>query len=153
MYHYRVAVVVRLFLVVMKTLLVSRHNHVTGTRWLMKLNVLRGTRLEDLDQHWFPCKAMWNVKQVTDNNVKMEQLTTMFRDRALNQFMKYTEGQARTLQEVKVALTADFKKPKSESQCITKLKEIKQKLTETIWKFNQKFKIHLDQVSFVIAPQ
>ena len=65
--------------------------------------------------------------------------------------MKYSNGQARTLAEENDALTAEFKKPKSKSQCITEIKEIKQKLTETVWEFDQKFKTLLDQVSFVIT--
>jgi len=63
----------------------------------IKLPIFRGTGLEDLDQHWFLCEAMLNVKQVQDNDVKMAQLTTTFRDRALNWFMKYSNGQERTL--------------------------------------------------------
>ena len=50
----------------------------------MKLSVFRGTGLEDPKQHWFLCEVVWNVKQVTDDDIKMAQLTTMFRDRALN---------------------------------------------------------------------
>ena len=83
----------------------------------------------------------------------MAQLTTTFRDRALNWFMKYSNGQNRTLAEVKVALIREVKKPKSESQCITELKEIKQKQIESVWEFDQKFKTLLDQVSFEIAAQ
>ena len=78
----------------------------------IKLPVFRGTRLEDPDQHWFLCKAVWSVKQVTDNYIKMERLTTTFKDRALSWFMKYTERQARNLVEVKDALTTKFKNPK-----------------------------------------
>lgn len=62
----------------------------------------------------------------------MEQLTTTFRDRALNWFMKYIDGQTRTLVEVKTPLIVEFKKSKSESQCIIELKEIKQKPTEIV---------------------
>ena len=54
--------------------------------------------------------------------------------------MKYTNGQARTLLEFKVAMIVEFKKPKSESQCITELKEIKQKPNESEWEFDKKFK-------------
>ena len=104
----------------------------------IKLPVFRGTRLEDPYQHWFLCKVVWSIKQVTDNDIKMAQLTTMFKERALHWFMKYTDRQARTLVEVKVALTAKFKKPKSESPCIIELKEIKQKPIEMVWEFNQK---------------
>lgn len=45
----------------------------------------------------------------------------------------------------------EFKKSKSQSQCITELKEIKQKPTEFVWEFDQGFKVLLDQVSFDIA--
>ena len=58
----------------------------------MKLPVFKGTRLEDPEQHWFLCDIVWNVKKVIDDDIKMEQLTTTFRDRALNQFMKYSNG-------------------------------------------------------------
>ena len=91
----------------------------------MKLPVFMGLGLEDPQQHWFLCDAMWNVKQVTNDDIKMAQLTTTFRDRALNWFMKYSNAQVRTLPEVKVVLIAEFKKPKLESHCITELKEIK----------------------------
>ena len=83
----------------------------------------------------------------------MAQLTTMFRDRALNWFMKYSNGQVRTLPEVKVVMITKFRKPKSESQCITKLKEIKQEPNESVWEFDQKFKTLLSQVSFDIDAQ
>ena len=45
----------------------------------------------------------------------------------------------------------EFKKPKSESQCITELKEIQQKRGESVWDFDQRFKVLLDQVSFTIG--
>ena len=40
----------------------------------IKLQVFRGIGLQDLDQHWFLCEAMWNIKQVTYNDIKMAQL-------------------------------------------------------------------------------
>ena len=46
----------------------------------------------------------------------------------------------------------EFKKPKSESQCIIELKDIKQLPTESVWDFDQKFKALIDQVSFEFAP-
>ena len=102
----------------------------------MKLLVFRGSRLEDPEKHWFLCEAMWSVKQVIDDDIRMAKLTTTFRDRALNWFMKYSNAQVRTLSEVKAMLIAELKKPKSESQCITELKEIKQKPTESVWEFD-----------------
>ena len=50
----------------------------------MKLPIFRGLGLEDPEQHWFLCEAVWSAKQVINNDIKMAQLTTMFRDRALN---------------------------------------------------------------------
>ena len=47
----------------------------------------------------------------------------------------------------------EFKNPKLESQCITELKEIQQKQGESIWDFDQRFKVLLDQVSFTIGPE
>ena len=76
----------------------------------MKLPVFRGTGLEDPEQHQFLCESVWHVKQVIDDDIKMAQLTTTFRDRALNQFMKYSNGQSRTLAQVRDALISEFKK-------------------------------------------
>jgi hypothetical protein len=118
----------------------------------IRLPVFRGTGLEDPEQHWFVCEAVWNIKQVTDDTIKIAQLTATFRDRALTWFMKYNQ-QVRTLAQIKTALVQEFKKPKSESQCITELKEIKQKPTELVWEFDQKFKSLLDHLSFDIGPQ
>ena len=53
--------------------------------------------------------------------------------------MKYSNGQNLTLAQVRVTLISEFKKPKSESQCIIELKEIMQKPTESIWEFDQKY--------------
>ena len=80
-------------------------------------------------------------------------MRTTFKYRDLNWFMKYSNGKTRTLAEVRAMLSSEFKKPKSKSQCITELKEIKQKPTESVWEFDQKFKTLLDQVSFDITPQ
>ena len=119
----------------------------------IKLHIFRGTGLEDPKHHWFLCKVVCNFKQVQNDVVKMAQLTTTFKDRALNQFMKYSNRKNRTLVQVRVALISEFKKSKSESQCITELKEIKQKPTETVCEFDQKFNTLLDLVSFDITPQ
>ena len=91
----------------------------------MKLLIFKGSGLEDPEKHWFLCEVVWSVKQVIDDDIKMAQLTTTLRDRVLNGFMKYSNGKVKTLPEVKATLIVEFKKPKSESQYITELKEIK----------------------------
>jgi hypothetical protein len=50
-------------------------------------------------------------------------------------------------------LSAEFNKPKSESQCITDLKEIKQKVIEPIWEFDQRFKTLRGHLSFHITDE
>ena len=47
----------------------------------------------------------------------------------------------------------EFKRPKSKSQCIIELKDIKQLPIESVWDFDQKFKALIDQVSFEFAPE
>jgi hypothetical protein len=64
------------------------------------------------------------------------QLETTFRDRALIWYMKYKAtmpvGQARSLDNIKQDMLRKFQNPKSESQCIMEIKEIKQKERETV---------------------
>ena len=92
----------------------------------IKLPIFRGTGAKDLDQHLFICEAVWNIKQVQNDDIKKAQLTTTFRDRALTWFMKFSTNtqQPKTIQEIKDELKKEFKKPKSKLQCITELKEI-----------------------------
>ena len=104
------------------------------------------------NQIWFLCEAVWNAKKITDPNVRAAQLITSFRDRALTWFMKFSSTQSPTLGEIKAAIIKEFKKPKSESQSITELKEIQQRRGESVWDFDQRFKVLLDQVSFTISP-
>jgi hypothetical protein len=56
--------------------------------------------------------------------------------------MKFVTGsvQPKSLNDIKTALSTEFNKPKLESQYNTKLKESKQKVTELVWKFDQRFK-------------
>lgn len=116
----------------------------------MKLPVFHGNGLEDPQQHWFLSEIVWRVKQVIDANMKVAQLATTFRDRALSWYMKFSGGQNKTLDEIQIALIIEFKKPKLESQCITELKKIKHLNGESTWDFDQRFKVLMGQVSFPI---
>ena len=60
-------------------------------------------------------------------------------------------GTEKTLDEIRTGLFEEFKKPKSETQYITELKEIKQLPNETIWDFDQRFKTLIAQVSFQMS--
>ena len=119
----------------------------------IKLPVFRGTGSEDPEQLWFLCEAVWTAKNIMDQNTRTAQLVTSFRDQALTWFMKFSSTQNYVLVDIKKAMIKEFKKPKSESQSITELKEIQQKRGESFWDFDQRFKVLLDQVSFTIGPK
>jgi hypothetical protein len=108
----------------------------------MRFPMFRGDGSEDPDQHWFMCEAVWNIKNVTDEAVKRTQFKTTLRDHALSWYMKLIQGlsQPQPLNEMKNVLIEEFKKPKSESQFIIELKEIKQKVVKIVWEFDQRFK-------------
>jgi hypothetical protein len=108
----------------------------------MRLPIFRGDGSEDPDQHWFLCEDVWNIKSIIDEAIKRTQFNTMLRDHALSWYMKLVQGlpQPKPLNEIKNELIAEFKKPKSESQCITELKYIKQKVAKLVWEFDQRFK-------------
>ena len=94
----------------------------------IKLHVFKGTGSEDPKQFWFLCEAVWTAKTITDQDTKRAQLVTSFRDCTLTWFMKFSSTQNHVLADIKAALMIkEFKKPKSESQCITELKEIQQR--------------------------
>jgi hypothetical protein len=65
--------------------------------------------------------------------------------------MKFVQGATpKPLNAIKNSLIVEFKKPKSESQCITELKEIKQRIVEPMWEFDQRFKTLIVHMSFQI---
>ena len=90
----------------------------------IKLSVFKGTGSEDPEQFWFLCEAVWTAKNIVDQDIRKAQLVTFFIDRALTWFMKFSNTQNHVLADIKTAMIKEFKKPKSESQCITELKEI-----------------------------
>ena len=50
--------------------------------------------------------------------------------------MKFSSTQNYALDDIKKAMIKEFKNPKSESQCITELKEIQQKQGESVSDFD-----------------
>ena len=118
----------------------------------IKILVFKGSGSEDPEQFWFLCEAVWTAKNILDQDIRRAQLVTSFRDWALTWFMKFSSTPNHVLADIKTTMIKEFKKPKSESQCITELKEIQQRHGESVWDFDQRFKVLLDQVSFTIGP-
>ena len=106
--------------------------------WLPTFN---GNGMEDPEQHWFLCEAVWMVCLVHGTDVKKVQMITTLRGRTLDWFMKFCAAPIgtpqKTLEEIRVVMIFEFRKPKLESQCITKNKEIKRAPVETVWDFDQ----------------
>jgi hypothetical protein len=86
----------------------------------MRLPTFRGDGSEYTDQHWFLCKVVWSIKNVTGENVKRDQFSTTMRDHAPSWYMKLVQGvtQPKPLNDIKIVLIIKFKKPNSESHCI-----------------------------------
>ena len=118
----------------------------------MKLPLYHGNGTDDPEQYWFLCEAVWIVRQATNDDVKKGQLANTLQGRALDWFMKFIQvpqgNLVNTLDEICTGLIKEFRKPKSEAQYITELKEIKQFPNETIWDFDQRFKTLMARVSF-----
>ena len=79
-------------------------------------------------------------------------MITTFTVHALDWYMKFyvvpIGVPQKSLDQIQIVLIEEFKKPKSELQCITKLKEIKQLSTEFVWDFDHRFKTLMDKVIF-----
>jgi hypothetical protein len=116
----------------------------------MRLPTFRGDGSEDPDQHWFLFKAVWSIKQIIGEAVKRDQFSTTLRDCTLSWYMKFVQGvaQPKLLNVIKTVLIVEFKKPKSESQCIIELKEIKKRVVELVWEFDHRFKTLTGHLSF-----
>ena len=57
----------------------------------------------------------------------------------------------KTLNKIRLRVIDEFKNLKSESQCITKIKEIKKIPIESVWDFDQIFKTLMAKVSFQMS--
>jgi hypothetical protein len=69
--------------------------------------------------------------------------------------MKFVKGtiQPKPLNDIKTALSAEFKKPKSELHFITEPKEIKKRVAEVVWEFDHRFKTLTSHFSFQIPDE
>jgi hypothetical protein len=89
--------------------------------------------------------------------INIAQLETNFRGSALFWYMKLQSnmptGKARTLVEIRKELLKEFKKPNSELQYITELKEIKQVKNKSVWDSDQRFKDLMGRLTFQIPNQ
>jgi hypothetical protein len=87
--------------------------NMVGVDNTLRLLEFKGVGLEDSEQHLFVCETVRAAKNIQDEAVKIAQLATTFRGRALVWYMKLQSitptRQARTLEEIKKALLKEFK--------------------------------------------
>ena len=92
----------------------------------IKLPLFNGNGLEDLEKHWFLCESIWTVQQVQNEVIMKEQIIITLRGHALKWYMNLSIVPARivqkTIDQIQVGLIDKLRKPKSEPQCITKIK-------------------------------
>ena len=107
----------------------------------LKLPTFKGAGDEDMDRFWFVTESVWTVQNITNDSVKQAQLSLDFEERALDWYMGYIgEHVNATIDEIKTTLNQQFKKPKSYSQIVNKLKDIKQGPSESVWEADQRLK-------------
>lgn len=95
---------------------------------------------------------MWKVKKINDDSTKKAQLVIVLQDKALSWYIKYgTMNLVSSLVATKNTLNVEFKKPKSQSQCITKIKEIKQAIKQMAWGVDMRLKCLMGQANFQIS--
>jgi hypothetical protein len=115
----------------------------------LRLHEFNGVGSEDPEQHLFFCKTVWATTNIPNEVVRFAQLATMLRGHTLLWYMKLhintPTRKDRNLEEIKKALLKEFKKPKSESQYMTELKEVKSK---SLWDCNQRFKVVMEKMNF-----
>jgi hypothetical protein len=85
----------------------------------LKMPIFHGAGTKDPKQHLFVYEAIWTMKNVQDDNVKILQLVKILRDHTLLWYIKYQStmpmGQARMSTYIKKSLLKEFQKPKFDS--------------------------------------
>jgi hypothetical protein len=110
----------------------------------IRLPEFKGEASEDPEKHLFICEKIWEEKQITDEDTKLAQLAITLRDHALDWYMSLATnnppGTTRTIADIKKLLINEFQKPSSEDQYMNEMIEIRQKLGESVWEIDQRFK-------------
>lgn len=101
---------------------------------IVKMNVFKGQGSKDPEKFWFVAKDVWKAQKINDEDMKKYNLVTTLQDKASSWYIKYSiTNPATSLADTKKAMNTKFKKPKSQSQCITEIKEIKKVVNGTYW--------------------
>lgn len=71
----------------------------------LKLLVFHGIGRDDIEQHQFTCEVIWEANKIVDDQAKISQLETTFRERDLTWYMEFKTmtlvGKVRSLDKIK----------------------------------------------------
>jgi hypothetical protein len=117
---------------------------IVGEDPTIRLPEFQGDKSDDPEKHLFICEEIWVEKKIIDEDRKVAQLEITFRESVLDSYMGLVTnnpmGTPTTVAEVKRQLINEFQKPSSEDQFMNEMIEIKQKIGESVWEVDQKFK-------------
>jgi hypothetical protein len=127
----------------------------TGHDPTIRLPEFKGEASNDPKKHLFICEKIWEAKKIVDGDIKLAQLSITLRDRALDWYMSLAvnspPGTTRMIADVKKILINEFHKPISEDQYMNEMIEISQKLGESVWEIDQRFKHIKGKLQYVMT--
>lgn len=95
---------------------------------------------------------MYKSQQIKNYDLKKVQLLIALQDRALSSYITYCLTHlVETLKDTKDALNNEYRKHKLQAESITKVKEIKKNVNESMWNFDQRLKWMLQQANIQIT--
>jgi hypothetical protein len=110
----------------------------------IRLLEFKGEASEDPEKNLFICENIWEEKHITDEDTKLSQLEITLRDRSLDWYMSLATnnplGTTRTIADIKKLMINEFQTPSSEDQYMNEMIEIRQKIGESVWDIDQRFK-------------
>lgn len=98
----------------------------------INLPIFKGVGNEDPDQFWFVVRVVWEVHEVTDDNIKKATLVSALQDHALTWYIRHSNDHPNVgIVEIQIALNKKFSRLKSKTQSIIGFKEIAKLLGKT----------------------
>ena len=93
---------------------------------------------------------MWDTTDITDEDKQIAQFVGALRKRALTWYMNFIESQNRSKAKIKASFLAFFKTEDVAHLATQKLKDIKQRLGESVREYDKRFKDLLSQIPAII---
>ena len=113
--------------------------------------VFKGVGNEDPDQFWFVVKAVWEVQEVMNDNIKKATLVSALRDRAMMWYIKHSNNNPNIgIVDIQATPNREFSRPKSETQLIIGFKEIVMLPGKTPCELDQRLKCMIREANMTL---